>query len=346
MLSDADRKKAADILMAAEKERKQAVQLSTTWPNIEIEDSYAISTEVANRKIAAGAKLIGHKVGLTSKAMQRSSMIDEPDYGHLLDDMMIADGAKIPHANFCRPRVEIELAFVLGTRLKGPGVGLTDVLRATEYVVPAIEIVDARLQDQRKIFDTVADNGAAAGIVVGGRPVGPMDVDLRWVGGIMYKNSEIEETGVAAGVLGHPALGVAWLANKLGLARRRAGARASGAGRLVHPRGVRRQGRHAARRLRRARRHRGAVRVELCCPGRGAASPSTRGEGAPPTGRVAKAGLGYDPARRAAHRCALRSARGCTREMGVPRGASADHLPSVGRSQRSACTFFIMSRST
>jgi 2-oxo-hept-3-ene-1,7-dioate hydratase len=130
--------------------------------------------------------------------------------------MMIADGAKIPHAGYCRPRVEIELAFVLGERLRGPGVGLTDVLRATEYVVPAIEIVDARVQDQRSIFDTVADNGAAAGIVVGGRPVGPLEVDLRWVGGIMYRNSEIEETGVAAGVLGHPALGVAWLANKLG----------------------------------------------------------------------------------------------------------------------------------
>ncbi len=216
MLSDADRKKAADILIAAEKEKKQAVQLSKTWPDIAIEDSYAISTEVANRKIAAGAKLIGHKVGLTSKAMQRSSQIDEPDYGHLLDHMMIADGAKIPHANYCRPRVEIELAFIMGKRLLGPGVGLPEVLRATEYVVPAIEIVDARLQDPRKIFDTVADNGAAAGIVIGGRPVGPMDVDLRWVGGIMYKNSEIEETGVAAGVLGHPALGVAWLANKLG----------------------------------------------------------------------------------------------------------------------------------
>jgi 2-oxo-hept-3-ene-1,7-dioate hydratase len=216
MLSDIDRKKAADILMAAEKERKQAVQLSTTWPDIAIEDSYAISTEVANRKIAAGAKLIGHKVGLTSKAMQRSSQIDEPDYGHLLDSMMIADGAKVPHENYCMPRVEIELAFILGSPLKGPGVGLPEVLRATEYVVPAIEIVDARIRDQRKIFDTVADNGAAAGIVIGGRPVGPMDVDLRWVGGIMYRNSEIEETGLAAGVLGHPALGVAWLANKLG----------------------------------------------------------------------------------------------------------------------------------
>ncbi len=100
--------------------------------------------------------------------------------------------------------------------MRGPGVGLTDVLRATEYVVPALEIVDARLQDQRKIFDTVSDNGAAAGLVVGGRPVGPNEVDLRWVGGIMYRNAEIEETGLAAGVLGHPALGVAWLANKLG----------------------------------------------------------------------------------------------------------------------------------
>jgi 2-oxo-hept-3-ene-1,7-dioate hydratase len=216
MLSQAERSKAADILMAAQKERKQAVQLTTIFPAITIEDSYAISTEVANGKIAAGAKLIGHKVGLTSKAMQRSSMIDEPDFGFILDDQMIADGAKVKHSDYCKPRVEVELAFVLGKRLLGPGVGLADVLRATEYVIPAIEIVDARIQDQRKIFDTVADNGAAAGIALGGRPVGPLDVDLRWVGGIMYRNSEIEETGLAAGVLGHPALGVAWLANKLG----------------------------------------------------------------------------------------------------------------------------------
>src|SRR6202521_1138928 len=216
MMSEADRSKAADILIAAEKARKQAVQISKTWPGITIDDAYAISTEVANRKIAAGAKLIGHKVGLTSKAMQRSSQIDEPDFGYLLDHMMIADGASLKHEDFCLPRVEVELAFVMGKPLKGPGVGLTDVLRATEYVVPALEIVDARLQDPRKIFDTVSDNGAAAGIVVGGRPVGPMDVDLRWVGGIMYRNAEIEETGGDAGVLGHPALGVAWLANKLG----------------------------------------------------------------------------------------------------------------------------------
>src|SRR6266705_2062039 len=183
-LSEAERKKCVETLLSAEKEKKQAVQLSVTYPHITIEDSYAISSAVAQHKIKAGARLIGHKVGLTSKAMQASSQINEPDYGHLLDTMMIADGAKVPHSN--------------------------------EYVIPAMEIVDARIVNPRKIFDTVADNGAAAGIVVGGRPIGPMEMDLRWAGGIMYRNSEIEETGLAAGVLGHPALGVAWLANRLG----------------------------------------------------------------------------------------------------------------------------------
>src|SRR5690242_825215 len=131
MMSDADRSKAADILVTAAKERKQAVQLSKTWPGITMEDAYAISSEVAKRRIAAGAKLIGHKVGLTSKAMQRSSQIDEPDYGHLLDTMMIADGARVAHEDYCMKRVEMELDFVLGKPLRGPGVGLPEVLRAT-----------------------------------------------------------------------------------------------------------------------------------------------------------------------------------------------------------------------
>ncbi len=165
---------------------------------------HAIQSEVIARRIAEGRRLIGHKIGLTSKAMQQSSQIDEPDYGHLLDDMIIQDGAKSSTAAYCVPRVEPELAFVLGKPLKGPGINLLDVLRATEYIVPAIEIIDARVQNPRKIFDTVADNGAAAGIVLGGRPIKPMDVDLRWVGAVFYRNSEIEETGLAAGVLGHP----------------------------------------------------------------------------------------------------------------------------------------------
>lgn len=216
MLSSADREKAAQLLIKAEEDRDPVTQLSTTWPDITIEDAYAIQSEVIKHKVENGAKIIGHKIGLTSKAMQQSSQIDEPDYGHLLDYMLIEDGAQVPHDNYCIPRVEVELAFVLGEPLKGPGIGLLDVLRATEYVVPSIEIIDARVQNPRKIFDTVSDNAAAAGIVIGGRPVGPNEVDLRWIGGVMYRNSEIEETGLASGVLGHPALGIAWLANKVG----------------------------------------------------------------------------------------------------------------------------------
>ncbi|HZM36326.1 MAG TPA: 2-oxo-hepta-3-ene-1,7-dioic acid hydratase [Burkholderiales bacterium] len=216
MMTDADRKKAADSLLAAEKERKPVVQLSKTWPEITIEDAYAVQGLVNDAKVRAGSKVIGNKIGLTSKAMQQSSQIDEPDYGVLHDYMQVEDGAAVPFERYIVPRVEIELVFVLGNPLKGPGVGLLDVLRATEYVVPAIEIIDARVQNPRKIFDTVADNGAAAGLIVGGRPVRPMDVDLRWVGGMLYRNADIEETGVAAGVLGHPALAIAWLANKVG----------------------------------------------------------------------------------------------------------------------------------
>ena len=215
MMSDADRKKAAASLLQAERERKPIVQLSKTWPEITIDDAYAIQGLVNQAKVAAGAKVIGNKIGLTSKAMQQSSQIDEPDYGVLHDTMIVEDGAKVAFERYIVPRVEIELVFVLGKPLKGPGAGLLEVLRATEYVVPAIEIIDTRVQNPRKIFDTVADNGAAAGVVIGGRPVGPMDVDLRWVGGLLYRNADIEETGVAAGVLGHPALGIAWLANKV-----------------------------------------------------------------------------------------------------------------------------------
>jgi 2-oxo-hept-3-ene-1,7-dioate hydratase len=216
MLSEADRRKAAEILLAAEESRTPAPQLSKTYPDIQIEDSYAISSLVTETKIARGARLIGHKIGLTSKAMQASSQIDEPDYGHLLDSMLLNDGAKVRFEDYCVPRVEPELTFILKEPLKGPGIGLVDVLRATEWVVPSIEIIDARVQNPRKITDTVADNGAAAGIVLGGRPVRPDAVDLRWVGAIFYRNSEIEETGIAAGVLGHPAMAIAWLANKVG----------------------------------------------------------------------------------------------------------------------------------
>jgi 2-oxo-hept-3-ene-1,7-dioate hydratase len=215
MLTDDQRRAAADSLLRSHETKVQGERPSVTYPDIEIEDSYAISSLVLQHRLEQGAKIVGHKIGLTSKAMQAASKIDEPDYGYITDDGVIADGATVPFEDFCVPRVEPELTFILKKPLQGPGVGLVDVLRATEWVVPSIEIIDARVTEPRKIFDTVADNGAYSRLVLGGRPVRPDDVDLRWVGAVFYRNAEIEETGLAAGVLGHPAMAVAWLANKL-----------------------------------------------------------------------------------------------------------------------------------
>ena len=215
MLTKTQKEQAAASLLESHKSKIQGKRPSEMFPEIEIEDSYAISSMVADKFVAGGAKVVGHKIGLTSKAMQAASKIDEPDYGYIFDNLLIENGAKVPFENFCVPRVEPELTFVLKEQLKGPNVGLLDVLRATEYVVPSIEIIDARVTEPRQIFDTVADNGAAAGLILGGRPMHPDGVDLRWVGAIFHRTSEIEETGIAAGVLGHPAMAVAWLANKL-----------------------------------------------------------------------------------------------------------------------------------
>ena len=215
MISDDDRRKAARILLDAERDVKAAPQLLDTFPGLEIDDSYAIQGYAIAEKMKGGAKLRGHKIGLTSKAMQATVNINEPDYGHLLDDMFFADGDTIASDRYIVPRIEVELGFVLGKPLKGPGVTLFDVLRATEYVVPALELIDGRTRYPRKIVDNIADNAASAGVIVGGRVVKPLDIDLRWVGALLYKNGVIEETGVSAGVLGHPALGIAWLANKV-----------------------------------------------------------------------------------------------------------------------------------
>lgn len=206
----------------AERDRTQLSQLSIRHPDMTIEDAYAVQRAWTARKIADGRKPIGHKIGLTSRAMQRSSNIDEPDYGLLLDDMLFPDGRDIPVERFIVPRVEVELAFRLKHRLSGPDCTLFDVLDATDYIVPAIEIIDARIEQvdkatgtTRKVFDTISDNAANAGLVLGGRPVRPMDVDLRWVSALIFRNGVIEDSGVAAAVLGHPAHGPAWLANKL-----------------------------------------------------------------------------------------------------------------------------------
>ena len=209
-------------LYDARKARTQLRHFSKAHPGMTVEDGYAIQREWVRLEIADGRRVRGRKIGLTSRAMQQASQIDEPDYAPLMDDMFFETGGDIPFDRFIAPRVEVELAFVLGKPLKGPGISLFDVLSATEYVTPAVEIIDARIEQfdretkaMRKVYDTISDFAANAGIVTGGRPVRPTDVDLRWVGALLHKNGVIEETGLAAGVLNHPATGVAWLANKI-----------------------------------------------------------------------------------------------------------------------------------
>ena len=221
-LDEAAVQRIAAELEAAERTRRPRRQLKRDFPDITIDDSYAIQAAWMAHKATSGRRLLGRKIGLTSRAMQQAFGITEPDYGTLLDDMLFADGAVIAGDRFIVPMVEVELAFVLGRALKGPGVTLCDVLAATDWVVPAVEIIDARIEQKdrdtqamRTVRDTIADNAANAGIVMGGRPVRPDAVDLRWVSALLQRNGVIEESGVAAAVLNHPATGVAWLANRL-----------------------------------------------------------------------------------------------------------------------------------
>ena len=209
-------------LYEARKARVQVRHFSKRHPGMTVEDGYAIQRAWVALEQADGRAIKGRKIGLTSRAMQLSSQITEPDYAPLMDDMFFEQGGEIDVKRFIAPRIEVELAFILGRPLKGPGITLFDVLAATEYVSPALEIIDARIEQfdrdtkaPRKVFDTISDFAANAGIVLGGRPVKPDAVDLRWVGAMLFKNGVIEETGLAAGVLNHPATGVAWLANKI-----------------------------------------------------------------------------------------------------------------------------------
>ena len=222
MLDTATIQQLARQLYDARKSRTPLRQFSRQHPGMDIDDGYAIQRAWVALELADGRCIKGRKIGLTSRAMQVSSQIDEPDHAPLMDDMFFTQGGDIPFGRFIAPRVEVELAFILGRPLKGPGITLFDVLSATDYVTPAIEIIDARIEQfdrdtkaMRKVFDTISDFAANAGIVLGGRPVKPMDIDLRWVGAMLFKNGVIEETGLAAAVLNHPATGVAWLANKI-----------------------------------------------------------------------------------------------------------------------------------
>lgn len=222
MLDDRTIETLACAYHAAEKERRRTRAPSILHPGFTVEDAYAVQRKWIEIKVAEGNVVKGHKIGLTSRAMQRSVNIDEPDYGSLMADMFYQDGSQLPMSRFIQPRLECELGFVIGKRLKGPGCTIFDVLNAVDYIIPSVEIVDGRThradpetQQPRSVLDSIADNAGNAALVVGGRPVRPMDVDMRWVAALCYRNGIIEESGVAAAVLNHPANGVAWLANKL-----------------------------------------------------------------------------------------------------------------------------------
>lgn len=230
MFDDALVQQLAAELQQSQQTRTQVEHFSRRHPGMTIEDGYRIGRAWVELEKAAGKKVIGHKIGLTSRAMQISSQIDEPDYGTLLDDMLYVAQAgevlEIPVKNFIAPRVEVELAFVLKAPLAGPNVTVEDVLAATDYITPAIEIIDARIEQfdrhtqvMRKVYDTISDNAANAGIVIGaGDPAfkaDPRSTNRPWCGAILRQNGAVEETGLAAGVQGDPAIGIAWLANKL-----------------------------------------------------------------------------------------------------------------------------------
>ena len=217
-----DHAKAATDLLGAEQSGQQIGLLTKRHPEMGMDDAYAVQNAIYRAKLAAGRKVIGWKIGLTSKAMQYALNIDIPDSGILFDDMVFDHGATVPAGRFIQPRVEAEIAFVMKTPLGGADVTREDVIAATDYVAPSIEILDTRILradpetgQTRKIFDTISDNAANAGIVLGPQRHDIDAHDLRWVGAITTRNGEVEETGLGAGVLNDPVESVVWLARRM-----------------------------------------------------------------------------------------------------------------------------------
>ncbi|WP_328842732.1 2-keto-4-pentenoate hydratase [Streptomyces sp. NBC_00258] len=202
--------------MKAEETRTPIGKLSAAEPELEPAQAYRIQREVAQRRTDNGEQLVGLKVGLTSRAMQQMSGVMQPDFGHLFAAMAVADGAIVETAELMQPAVEAELAYVLAEPLEGPGVSAADVLRATAFVCPALEIVDTRFDDWKiRWVDTVADNGSSARFVLGDNGVDPKGLDLEMAGLVFERNGSIVSTAALAEVMGHPTRAVAWLANAL-----------------------------------------------------------------------------------------------------------------------------------
>ena len=217
MLTDAQVSALADELAEATRTGGTIPLISPRHPGMTVEDSYAIQRVWRSRREAAGGRIVGRKIGLTSKAMQEATGIDEPDYGVIFADQVIRSGETVDHDRWSNVRVEVELAFVMRDRLAGPGVTPAQVLEATEAIVPALEILDSHIElEGRTIVDTISDNAALGAMVLGEERFGPHDRDLAWVGAQLRVNGDVIETGVSGGVLGDPALSVAWLADRIG----------------------------------------------------------------------------------------------------------------------------------
>jgi 2-keto-4-pentenoate hydratase len=209
--------KEAQELYKAERDKTTLRPLTERYPKIDPEDAYRIQLALIEKKKADGRSVVGKKIGLTSKAMQKMLNVDQPDYGHILDNMVLQDGVEFAVRELIQPKIEPEIAFVLDQTLKGPGVTPIQVLAATRFVVPALEIIDSRIEGWKiKLCDTIADNASSARIVLGGSPKRIDQVDLKLVGMVLEKNGEIIQTGAGGAVLGHPAAAVAWLANAVG----------------------------------------------------------------------------------------------------------------------------------
>lgn len=216
MIGEQYRKEVAAALACAEAERQPIDPVTETWSGFDVDDAYAVQLHNVRSRQQAGERLCGFKVGLTSLAMQQMLGVDQPDYGHLLAPMIVASGSEVERSSLVAPRVEVETAFVLGSPLSGPEVTIVDVLRATEFVLPAIEVIDSRIAEWRiTLADTVADNASSALVVLGTRPVLLRDADLRLTGAVLELDGRVADTGAGAAVLGHPAVAVAWLANAL-----------------------------------------------------------------------------------------------------------------------------------
>jgi 2-keto-4-pentenoate hydratase len=214
-MDDAQLKDIADRLNRAERDRV-AIDPPAASAKLSVADAYRIQMINVDRRLAAGRKIVGGKVGLTSAAMQKMMGVNEPDFGHLFDDMILKSGAECLVATLMLPRVEPEIAFVLSRELHGPGVMREDVLAATKYVTPALEIIDTRIRDWKiALADTIADNASSGRVVLGKQEMPPRQFDLASVAMKLEKNGALVEEGVGSAVLGHPAEPVAWLANKL-----------------------------------------------------------------------------------------------------------------------------------